>query len=290
MKQFEPLQQRINNFLAKQLTTSSKSDSRLKEAMAYSLLSGGKRVRPLLVYATSESVGVDITTADYMSAAIEMIHAYSLIHDDLPAMDNDELRRGQPTNHIAFDEPTAILAGDALQSLAFETLCLTPEPPELIVKAVKVLAQASGLAGMAGGQSLDLISEHQSTDIEQLQNIHAAKTGAILKSCVTLPLVFSLNTSTTDKENLILFAEHLGIAFQIVDDILDVTQDTETLGKPAHSDTKNNKSTYPELLGLTGAEEKASFHIKEATGLLDTISGNTDQLKAVTDLIINRNH
>ncbi|MEZ5470596.1 MAG: polyprenyl synthetase family protein [Marinicella sp.] len=290
MKVFEPLQHRINQFLAQQLESGYPNASRLKKSMAYSLLSGGKRVRPLLVYATAECAEINLNSADFIAAALEMIHAYSLIHDDLPAMDNDELRRGKATNHIAFDEATAILAGDALQSLAFETLCHIPENPTLTIKAVQLLAQASGLGGMAGGQSLDLISENKSADINQLQNIHAAKTGAILKACVTLPLTFSRKLGKKNHKILHDFADHLGIAFQIVDDILDVTQDTETLGKPAHSDTKNNKSTYPGLLGLDGAKAKAAHHIDQAYGLMDQIKENTNQLRRVTDLIIRRNH
>ncbi len=290
MKVFEPLQQRINHFLAQKLDSSCLATSRLKEAMSYSLLSGGKRVRPLLVYASAECVGIKPSTADYIAAAIEMIHAYSLIHDDLPAMDNDELRRGQATNHIAFDEATAILAGDALQSLAFEILSQTPEEPTSTLNAVRLLAQASGVTGMAGGQSLDLISENETANLVQLQNIHAAKTGALLKACITLPLAFAVHTTTDKHQHLVDFANHLGIAFQIVDDILDVTQDTETLGKPAHSDTKNNKSTYPNLLGLEGAKNKAAQHIDQAYVLIKQIDGQTTMLKQVTDLIIKRNH
>ncbi len=290
MKVFEPLQQRINHFLAQKLDSSCLATSRLKEAMSYSLLSGGKRVRPLLVYASAECVGIKPSTADYIAAAIEMIHAYSLIHDDLPAMDNDELRRGQATNHIAFDEATAILAGDALQSLAFEILSQTPEEPTSTLNAVRLLAQASGVTGMAGGQSLDLISENETANLVQLQNIHAAKTGALLKACITLPLAFAVHTTTDKHQHLVDFANHLGIAFQIVDDILDVTQDTETLGKPAHSDTKNNKSTYPNLLGLEGAKNKAAQHIDQAYVLINQIDGQTTMLRQVTDLIIRRNH
>lgn len=288
MTPFNTKQQRINAFLKQQLDLSCRKDSRLKQAMSYSLLSGGKRIRPLLVYATAECIHLDIEVADYIAASIEMIHAYSLIHDDLPAMDNDELRRGQPTNHIAFDEATAILAGDALQSLAFETLSVSPSDPALTIDGIRLLAQASGVQGMAGGQSLDLISEHKGVNLQQLQTIHAGKTGAILKACVQITTHMS-GTCTEDQQNhLNLFADHLGIAFQIVDDILDVTQDTDTLGKPAHSDTKNNKSTYPSLLGLEQAQAKAKEHIDQCFKALDAVDGNTQQLAELTDLILNR--
>jgi farnesyl diphosphate synthase len=283
-------QNRINQFLQKQLDLSCTDESRLKQAMAYSLLAGGKRIRPLLVYATADCINLDLNKADYIAASIEMIHAYSLIHDDLPAMDDDDLRRGKPTNHIAFDEATAILAGDALQSLAFETLSQTPCKTKNIVHAIKLLAQATGIQGMAGGQSLDLISENTKADLSQLQIIHSAKTGAILKACITLTTAFSDELTVIDQDALSQYAEHLGIAFQIVDDILDVTQDTETLGKPAHSDTKNNKSTYPSLLGLQQAKHNAEVHISSAFKLLETIGTQTEKLKQLTELIIRRTH
>lgn len=290
MSFIEHYQNRINQFLQQQLDLSCTEDSRLKKAVQYSLLAGGKRIRPLLVYATADCINLATEKADFIAAAIEMIHTYSLIHDDLPAMDNDELRRGKPTNHIAFDEATAILAGDALQSMAFETLSQTPCNANNLVIAVKLLAQASGLQGMAGGQSLDLISENCNATLSQLQSIHSAKTGAILKACVNLTTTLSDDLQTNQKEALNQYAEHLGIAFQIVDDILDVTQDTKTLGKPAHSDTKNNKSTYPHLLGLHQAQMTAEEHINSAYKLLNTIGNGTDKLKQLTELIIKRTH
>ena len=258
--------------------------------MAYSLLSGGKRIRPLLVYATAECLDVDLVVADHIAAAIEMIHAYSLIHDDLPAMDDDDLRRGQPTNHIAFDEATAILAGDALQSLAFETLSKTPVDAQTVINLIKSLAQASGLNGMAGGQSLDLIAENQIADLQQLESIHAAKTGALLVACVTLMVKTIPSISNKNLKNFNKFAVNFGMLFQIIDDILDVTEDTETLGKPANSDTKNNKATYPNLLGLDGAKNKVTEHIDAAYESLQNISYETNLLKSLTDLVLIRNH
>jgi farnesyl diphosphate synthase len=286
----EHSQQRVNQFLTSQLEASSQQDSRLKQAVAYSLLSGGKRIRPCLVYATAKALNIELAQADYMAAAIEMIHAYSLIHDDLPAMDDDDLRRGQPTNHIAFDEATAILAGDALQSLAFETLAQTPVDGSIISHLVRLLASHSGLSGMAGGQSLDLISENSEITLLQLQEIHAAKTGALLN--VSVKMVLACNPAISQQHSSLYesFAQHLGIAFQIIDDILDVTQDTQTLGKPAQSDLKNNKSTYPGLLGLTEARQQAKSHVDQAFAALDDLPHDTRDLRLVADTILNRNY
>lgn len=247
-------------------------------------------MRPLLVYATANSLELDWRVADHLAAAVEMIHAYSLIHDDLPAMDNDDLRRGQATNHIAFDEATAILAGDALQSLAFESLSDCPCEPTSVLNMIKELAQASGLAGMAGGQSLDLLSEKQAADLTQLEQIHSAKTGALLRACVAMPLHAQPNLKAEHRQHYLQFAEHLGLAFQVIDDVLDVTQDTVTLGKPAHSDTKNNKSTYPSLLGTDGAQQKANELIESAFWALDQLPQDTSELRHLATQILHRNH
>ncbi len=289
MIKLDQYQQRINLFLHAQLNQAAASDSRLKQAMAYSLLSGGKRIRPALVYCTANSIDCGLDTADYIAAAIEMIHAYSLIHDDLPAMDDDELRRGQATNHIQFDEATAILAGDALQSLAFETLSQIPCAAEISLQLIGLLAQSSGLSGMAGGQSLDLESENKQVSLSELQNIHASKTGALLKACVILTA--KTQNLGADHFNLYVeFAEHFGMAFQVIDDILDITQNTETLGKPAHSDTKNNKSTYPSLMGLDQARQTANQHINQAYAALNQLPYPTDELLALAQLVLQRDH
>lgn len=290
MNTFKPLQQRINIFLEQQLNLCDPSDSRLKSAMAYSLLSGGKRIRPLLVYATAESIQGDLHLADHIAAAIEMIHAYSLIHDDLPAMDDDDLRRGQATNHIQFDEATAILAGDALQSLAYTTLANTPTDPPTVLNLIRTLSLESGLTGMAGGQSLDLISENQSIVLQQLESIHTAKTGALLRACVNMVVNTKPDMQQKHQQYFNLFAVNFGMAFQIIDDILDVTQDTSTLGKPANSDTKNNKATYPSLMGIEAAKIKATEHINTAFQALDDLPYNTEQLSALAKLVLHRNH
>lgn len=290
MKPFTTYQHRIDQFLNQQLTICAVEDSKLKSAMSYSLLSGGKRIRPLLVYATADCIQCDLKVADYIAATIEMIHAYSLIHDDLPAMDDDDLRRGQATNHIKFDEATAILAGDALQALAFETLSQTPIHADITLKLIQSLAQASGLVGMAGGQSMDLISENQIISLAQLEAIHAAKTGALLSACVSLVVQTNPEINPINQQQFNQFAANFGMAFQIVDDILDVTQDTDTLGKPANSDTKNNKATYPSILGLEGARSIADEHINLAYEALNGMPFNTDQLKALADYVLKRTH
>lgn len=273
---------RIDQFLIKQLNPLKKLNTgRLLEAIEYTLLNGGKRMRPLLVYATAESTGLDFAVADHIAAAIEMIHAYSLIHDDLPSMDDDDLRRGQATCHIKFDEATAILAADALQALAFECLSNTPCAHSTVVKLITILSRAAGAQGMVGGQMLDLEAEGHVLQIKQLQNIHAMKTGALLMACVTSVTECSKNLTPLERTAYKSFAQHFGIAYQIIDDVLDITSDTETLGKPAQSDIKNSKSTYPSLLGLEQAKNKAQFHTDAAENKLLKLPTN----KSLTDLL-----
>lgn len=293
MKQYRHLQSRIDTFL-KQFLDLQKSQmptcSRLEDAIRYTLLAGGKRVRPLLVYATADSLNVDKNTVDYIAASIEMIHAYSLIHDDLPAMDNDELRRGQPTCHIQYDEATAILAGDALQAMAFDILSHTPIQATHVVKLLSILAAACGLHGMAGGQSLDLQAENKAINLNQLQAIHSAKTGALLVACVNMVVCLSNQLNQQQIQAYQQFAEHFGIAFQIVDDILDVTGNTSKLGKPAGSDQQRHKSTYPSLLGLQQAQEKARHHIETAKNNLKETNLKNQALITLTDYIQERSH
>ncbi len=283
---FATEQKRINQFLQNQLDQLSDTDSTLKKAVAYSLLSGGKRVRPLLVYATAQACDVPEAQADHLACAIEMIHAYSLIHDDLPCMDDDDLRRGRPTCHIAFDEATAILAGDALQAMAFEVLAATPAPAVHVVNMIQIMAKACGLMGMAGGQSLDLEAENQAVTLPHLQTIHRAKTGALLTACVDM--VTALVADVDASEALHQFAQHFGMAFQIVDDVLDVTANTETLGKPAGSDQGLNKSTYPKLMGLDGAQNAAKAHIDACMALLKESGLETEALERLTQFTLMR--
>ena len=281
--ELKQVQDRINQFLANQFEEIDSYNAPLRDAMKYGLLLGGKRVRPFLVYATGKMLGAEMPALDYAAAAIESIHAYSLIHDDLPAMDNDELRRGQPTCHIAFDEATAILAGDALQTFAFEILTEAPSlSEEQKLQLVKVLAQASGVQGMCLGQSLDLISEHKQVNLDELELIHRNKTGALLTAALKLGFICSPHFENKELEQAI------GLAFQVQDDILDIEGDSAEIGKPVGSDLDLDKSTYPKLLGLEGAKQKAQELYQTALHELDNLPFDTTALRALAQFIVNR--
>lgn len=285
-------QQRVNQTLEASLAAQPITDPRLLEAMRYGTLLGGKRVRPFLVYATGTMLGAKEEHLDHIAAAIECIHAYSLIHDDLPAMDDDDLRRGQPTVHIAFDEATAILAGDALQTLAFELLANAPLPSDIElnrIEMIRVLAKASGYGGMCGGQAIDLASTDKSIALEQLTQLHRLKTGALIKAAVELGLLAAPNCSNQDKALLLDYAEKIGLAFQVHDDVLDITADTEQLGKPQGSDLAANKSTFPSLLGLDGARDVAQSLYNDALTAIAKLPYNSDQLEGFARYIIERN-
>ncbi|WP_163935965.1 (2E,6E)-farnesyl diphosphate synthase [Paraferrimonas sp. SM1919] len=255
---------RINTILKQKVELLPQLANPLKSAMAHGLLLGGKRVRPFLVYSAAELLGVNAAKVDNAAAALECIHAYSLIHDDLPAMDDDELRRGQPTVHIAYDEATAILAGDALQSLAFELLAEDGQlQPEQQIKMVKALAIASGQAGMCGGQALDLAATNSHTSYQELVKIHSLKTGALLECAIELTLI-AANATSEQQQALRNYARCIGLAFQIQDDVLDVIGNTELIGKPQGSDLEADKSTYPKLLGLPQAQAQAKQLVDEA--------------------------
>ena len=285
----QELRQRVDIFLTTQLKIKTTLANRLEKAVAHGLLLGGKRVRPFLVYAVGTMLGAKLEQLDHAAAAIECIHAYSLIHDDLPAMDNDELRRGKPTCHIAFDEAHAILAGDALQTLAFELLSCEIGTLSSCqqIKMINALSKASGANGMCGGQALDLAATNQAISIKQLEAVHQAKTGALLCCAVELGTIAG-NANEQDKQALLTFAKHIGLAFQVQDDILDITENTQTLGKPQGSDQAANKSTYPALLGLKGAQEKANELFKSALQALDSLPYNTELLAQFAAFIINR--
>lgn len=266
----------------------------LVEAMQYGALLGGKRLRPFLVYATGSMFGVSRQTLDAPAAAVECIHAYSLIHDDLPAMDDDDLRRGLPTCHIKFGEANAILAGDALQTLAFSILADAPMPevaPRDRLSLVSELATASGAAGMCGGQALDLAAEGEQVSLEALEQIHRHKTGALIRAAVRMG---ALSAGDKGREALPLldrYAENIGLAFQVQDDILDVVGDTATLGKRQGADQQLGKSTYPALLGLEQARTKARDLIDDARQALSQLSAqslDTTALEALANYIIQR--
>ncbi|WP_404376175.1 farnesyl diphosphate synthase [Vreelandella aquamarina] len=263
-------------------------DERLEAAMRHGLLVGGKRLRPLLVYLAGQALGADEEALDAPAAAIELIHAYSLIHDDLPAMDDDDLRRGQPTVHKAFDEATAILAGDALQALAFEVLASRPHPR--LGQLVTTLAVASGRNGMVAGQALDLAAVGGHPDAEAMAHMHAHKTGALIVAAVRLGGLIVVDENDPRLAALIRYARAIGLAFQIHDDILDVTGDTATLGKISGADAARAKPTYPSLLGLAGAQRKANMLIDEAIAALAPLGEQAAPLADLAHYMIERDH
>lgn len=261
---------------------------RLEAAMRHGLLAGGKRLRPLLVYMAGRALGAEEQALDAPAAAIELIHAYSLIHDDLPAMDDDDLRRGQPTVHKAFDEASAILAGDALQALAFEVLASSAHPR--LGSLVHTLALASGRDGMVAGQALDLDAVGSHPDVDALAHMHAHKTGALIVAAVRLGGLVAANDGDPRLNALTRYARAIGLAFQIHDDILDVTGDTVTLGKTSGADAARAKPTYPSLLGLEGAQRKAHSLIDEAIAALAPLGECAAPLADLAHYMIERDH
>ncbi|WP_413110847.1 (2E,6E)-farnesyl diphosphate synthase [Thaumasiovibrio sp. DFM-14] len=283
-------QQRNNQQLLYWLEQLPDQNGSLVQAMRHGALLGGKRARPFLVYSVGEMFGTAKEDLDAAAAAIECVHAYSLIHDDLPAMDNDDLRRGQPTCHRAFDEATAILAGDALQTLAFDILATgRMRQNAKRIEMIAALAKASGAAGMCLGQSLDLQAEDQQVALTHLERIHRHKTGALIRCAVKLGALSSGDVSTQTLEQLDIFADKIGLAFQVQDDILDIIGDTETLGKPQGSDLEAHKSTYPALLGLGAATDKALRLHQQALHALEQIPYNTEKLEVFARYVIERN-
>lgn len=260
----------------------------LQEAMAYSVHAGGKRIRPLLLVATLADLGVQHRDVLYAASAVEYIHTYSLIHDDLPCMDDDDYRRGKLTNHKVFGQAIAVLAGDALQTLAFETLTkMSNTPPSIVIELIGLLAKASGHNGMVAGQVLDMNGESQQLSLPQLEEVHMKKTGALLSFCIEAGAVLAEVNSTT-REQLQTFAKQIGLAFQIKDDILDITSTTETLGKTVGSDTISEKSTYPSLLGLEGAKRRLEQQHQQAMEALSSLEMEMPLLTMLADYIMNR--
>lgn len=289
-------QKRVDEVLTAYVSAQPLADLPLVEAMRYGALLGGKRLRPYLVYASGQLFSLDLMNLDAPAAAVECIHAYSLIHDDLPAMDDDDLRRGQPTCHIKFGEANAILAGDALQTLAFSILA-DSEMPDVAVKdrlaMISELASASGASGMCGGQALDLAAEGQQVGLEALEKIHRHKTGALIRAAVRMGALAAGETGRAVLPILDNYAQAIGLAFQVQDDILDVVGDTATLGKRQGADQQLGKSTYPALLGLDGAKTKAMDLYQEAVSALDqlaALSYNTAPLLALASFIIERDN
>ncbi|MEN8180520.1 MAG: (2E,6E)-farnesyl diphosphate synthase [Pseudomonadota bacterium] len=286
-------QQRVENALEKVLPNVDTTPSRLHAAMRYSVLGGGKRIRPTLVYASGAAAGVPSEKLDAAACAVELIHAYSLVHDDLPAMDDDDLRRNQPTCHKAYDEATAILVGDALQTLAFQVLCVNNHlnaPAEIRVKMLDTLTRASGSRGMAGGQALDLAAVGQPLDLTELENLHIHKTGALIRASVKLGALLYPELEKARQQALDHYAKCIGLAFQIQDDILDIEGSTQTLGKTQGKDRVQNKPTYPSLLGLSGAKEKAEELRQSAHDSLTPFNSEADPLRWIADYITMRDH
>ncbi|MGM0634384.1 MAG: polyprenyl synthetase family protein [Pseudomonadota bacterium] len=264
----------------------------LRQAMAHATLQGGKRLRPALVYASARLAGDAGTLTDAAACAVELIHCYSLVHDDLPAMDDDDLRRGQPTVHRVFGEATAILSGDALQSLAFQVLSDGSDQPEQRLRMLHVLARASGPEGMVGGQSLDISAEQQLSgfDLEQLQLMHRLKTGALIEASVMLGALSAGLSQGRETDALHRYAQSIGLAFQVQDDILDVTGDTATLGKTGGADAARDKPTYTSLLGLDGARDKARELTAHAMETLEMFDDRADRLRQIARYITHRVH
>lgn len=279
--------------LLSELLVSQNNSPILQEAMTYAVMNGGKRLRPILAYASAQAVGADETQADIAACAVELIHTYSLIHDDLPAMDDDDLRRGVETCHIKYGEATAILAGDALQSYAFELLADSTQvkvSDEIRLKMLVILARAVGATGMVAGQSLDLQTSSKSINAESLATLHSLKTGALISASVQLGALSSDRLEQKQFELLSIYARAIGHAFQVQDDILDIESDTETLGKQQGKDQELGKITYPVLLGLDGARQKAQELYEEANAALDDFGDDAQTLRDLALHIVQRKH
>ena len=284
-------QSQVEVALARTLPADTLPPARLHQAMRYAALGGGKRLRPALVYATGEALGITLQEVDGPACAVELIHAYSLVHDDLPAMDDDDLRRGKPTCHRAFDEATAILVGDALQALAFR--CLADGPcgraaADTRLVMIQQLATAAGSRGMAGGQAMDLEAEGRELDIAELENLHIHKTGALIRASVLLGALAGRPEDSALVECLDHYAKCIGLAFQIQDDILDVEGDTAELGKNSGADQQRGKATYPALLGMSEAKSHARELTDEAIRSLNAFGTEGDVLRGVAHYIIQR--
>lgn len=284
-------QQRIERELSERLPAAQSEPSRLHEAMRYAVLGGGKRVRPALVYATATALQLPLSAVDAVACAIELIHVYSLVHDDLPAMDNDDLRRGRPTCHKAFDEATAILAGDSLQVLAFEILASDPGLPNdasIRLRLVQLLAAASGTHGMAGGQALDLAALNRQLSINEIETMHARKTGALIRASVMMAAACAPGIGENVTRALHAYATEIGLAFQIQDDLLDVEGDPRLLGKAVGADQALNKPTYPSIAGLDASRERVRELHDRALQALQAPGLSSTPLIAISNWLLHR--
>ena len=286
-------QNRVEKALEDRLPSGQLLPQKLHQAMRYCVLDGGKRMRPMLTYCTGKALGIAPEALDGPACAVEFIHVYSLIHDDLPAMDDDDLRRGKATCHVAFDEATAILAGDALQALAFEILAHDPSitaTAEGRLKMIVALAKASGSQGMVGGQAIDLQSVGTRLNLPELENMHIHKTGALIRASVNMATLAKADIDSTVATKLDHYAKCIGLSFQDKDDILDEESDTATLGKTQGKDKDNDKPTYPALLGLAGAKQKAQELHEKALDSLSIFGKEADLLRDLSLYIIQRTH
>jgi len=271
------------------LPPASQVPAKLHDAMRYTALGGGKRVRPLLVHASGALFGADADALARAASAVEMIHVYSLVHDDMPCMDDDDLRRGKPTVHVAYDEATALLVGDALQAQAFEVLAgTTTVPAARTVAMLRLLAEAAGSKGMCGGQAIDLDSVGLSLTLEQLERMHQLKTGAMLRVSVLLGALAGRDLASHEQEALAAYSRAIGLAFQVVDDILDATADSATLGKTAGKDAADNKPTYVSILGLEPSKALAEQLRQQAHDALAPFGEQALRLREIADLIVQR--
>lgn len=286
---FEDIKQRVNTKLQDKIVSLDNDAPSLKEAMEYGLMLGGKRSRPFLVYATAYALGLDFKKVDKAACAIECIHAYSLIHDDMPEMDNDELRRGMLSVHKKFGQATALLAGDALQTLAFEFLS-QDDDAKASFEMLKILSSHAGYTGMCGGQAIDLASEGKHIDIDALRLLHSKKTGALICASVLMAASFIKDSDKDTYEALHTYAKKIGVAFQIQDDLLDVLGDTKVLGKKVGSDESLDKSTYPSLLGIQKSKALAIKTVDEALDALKIVQGDTSLLSDFAQFCIKRDH
>ncbi|MDH5518396.1 MAG: (2E,6E)-farnesyl diphosphate synthase [Gammaproteobacteria bacterium] len=284
--------QRVDLALAHWLPKENSTPTHLHAAMRYAVIGGGgKRVRPILVYAAGHTVGIAAQQLDGIASALEIIHAYSLIHDDLPAMDDDDLRRGRPTCHKAYDEATAILAGDALQALAFEIICndkAMQADASTRIRLIQELTVASGSLGMAGGQAVDLAAVGKSLTLTELEEMHRLKTGALIRASVRMGAINSNECDQQILSSLDQYSQYVGLAFQVQDDILDVISDTDTLGKPQGSDIARNKPTFPELMGLEASQKYALELHQQALDSLQDFDQRADTLRQLSAYIVER--
>jgi farnesyl diphosphate synthase len=282
--------ERVDQAILKSFDEQVSAASGLKTAMHYAATGGGKRVRPLLIYATASLTGKELDQVpgvDACAVAVELFHTYSLVHDDLPCMDNDDLRRGRPTVHRAFDEASALLVGDALQTMAFQLIAQSALNDAQKVQVITSLSMAGGMAGMAGGQAIDLASVGKQLEQNELEQMHRLKTGALLRAAVQFGAI-AVNLNEQEKKSLDVFASALGLAFQVVDDVLDASSDSQTLGKTAGKDAAANKPTFVSLMGLEGAREFARQLHQEALDSLGIWGDNASSLRAIASKVVNR--